>query len=188
VKTVIPAGTTNAPAIKVIPTFKHDGDMKLENELSALRAVAQESGQRTILLLGPRAFRAQCSLSKKISKPRYYFQRRSTLLKAWKRITTSCCKHLKGQIGFPSEIVDDPLLTMVSPKPSHSNMQKSGVLKRNKMTRARKLLTIMGSAAKPSVFVEELLEDAEYGLLPQHRVGEVQTCGECQASPANPEA
>jgi DNA helicase-4 len=42
-KTVIPAGTTNAPAIKVIPTFKHDGDMKLENELSALQPVAQET-------------------------------------------------------------------------------------------------------------------------------------------------
>jgi DNA helicase-4 len=49
------------------------------------------------------------------------------------------------------------------------------------MTRARKTLTIMGSAAKPSVFVEELLEDAEYGLLPTNiESAKVQTCGECQ--------
>jgi hypothetical protein len=35
------------------------------------------------------------------------------------------------------------------------------------------------------VFVEELLEDAEYGLLPQHRV-ESSDLRRCQASPANP--
>ncbi|WP_370642118.1 3'-5' exonuclease [Yoonia sp. I 8.24] len=49
------------------------------------------------------------------------------------------------------------------------------------MTRARKTLTIMGSAAKPSVFVEELMEDAEYGLLTTDiETAKVQTCGECQ--------
>jgi DNA helicase-4 len=183
-KTVIPAGTTNAPAIKVIPTFKHDGDMKLENELSALQTVAQESGQRTsILLLG----------RYRHSEPNdfHHFRRKYLNLDiTFKTIHSSkgleadhviLLQAFKGQIGFPSEIVDDPLLTMVSPEAEPFEHAEERRVMYVAMTRARKTLTIMGSAAKPSVFVEELLEDAEYGLLPTNiESAKVQTCGECQ--------
>ncbi|WP_171211874.1 hypothetical protein [Ruegeria sp. HKCCA5426] len=39
----------------------------------------------------------------------------------------------------------------------------------------------MGSAARQSAFVEELLDDEEYGVEKEHEAfAEPQTCGDCQ--------
>lgn len=183
-KTVIPAGTTETPAIKVIPTFKHDGDQKLENELLTLQTVAQESGQRaSVLLLG----RYRHSEPDDFRKFRRTYKDLDITFKTIHSSKGLEADHVillqafKGQIGFPSEIVDDPLLTMVSPEAEPFEHAEERRVMYVAMTRARKTLTIMGSAAKPSVFVEELVEDAEYGLLPTAmESAKVQTCGECQ--------
>lgn len=183
-KTVIPAATTETPAIKVIPTFKHDSDQKLENELLTLQTVAQKSGHRaSVLLLGRyrhsepedlRQFRRTCKnlgiTFKTIHSSKGLEADHVILLEAF-----------KGQIGFPSEIVDDSLLTMVSPEAEPFEHAEERRVMYVAMTRARKTLTIMGSAAKPSVFVEELMEDTDYGLLMTDiETAKVQTCGECQ--------
>jgi len=183
-KTVIPAGTTEIPAIKVISTFKHDDDQKLENELLKLQTAAKESRQTaSVLLLG----RYRHSEPDNFRKFRRTYENLDITFKTIHSSKGLEADHVillqafKGQIGFPSEIVDDPLLTMVSPEAEPFEHAEERRVMYVAMTRARKTLTIMGSAAKPSVFVEELLEDTEYGLLTTDiETAKVQTCGECQ--------
>jgi DNA helicase-4 len=84
----------------------------------------------------------------------------------------------RGRTGFPSEIVDDPLLSLVSPEAEPFENAEERRVMYVALTRARKTVTLMTSASKQSGFVTELLEDPEYGV----NGGEQQqnhTCGEC---------
>lgn len=70
-----------------------------------------------------------------------------------------------GRMGFPSEIVDDPLLDMVLPKPEKFDNAEERRLFYVALTRARKSVTILASREKPSVFVRELIKNKEYGVV-----------------------
>ncbi|MEF2553857.1 topoisomerase DNA-binding C4 zinc finger domain-containing protein [Aurantimonas sp. A2-1-M11] len=85
-----------------------------------------------------------------------------------------------GRTGFPSEIVDDPLLSLVSPEEEvYQNAEERRVMY-VAMTRARHTLTILASNARPSSFVTELKKDPAYGIAAQPGVElEEHGCGEC---------
>jgi DNA helicase IV len=85
-----------------------------------------------------------------------------------------------GRTGFPSEIVDDPLLSLVSPEEeAYQNAEERRVMY-VAMTRARQTLTILASHARPSSFVTELKKDPAYGIATQLGVEpEEHDCGKC---------
>jgi DNA helicase-4 len=62
-KAVIPAGTTEVPALKVVSTFRHDADEKLKQVLRALHECAASEGKRaSVLLLGRYRYLAPSNL------------------------------------------------------------------------------------------------------------------------------
>ena len=69
-----------------------------------------------------------------------------------------------GKTGFPSEIVNDPLLNLVSPEAEpYENAEEQRVMY-VAMTRARYTLTILASNSRPSSFVTELKKEPGYGV------------------------
>lgn len=85
-----------------------------------------------------------------------------------------------GRIGFPSEITDDPLLSLVSPEAEPFKNAEERPVMYLAMTRARSSLTILASAARPSSFVRELPDDPDYGLAPiLDATATPGICGEC---------
>ncbi len=67
-----------------------------------------------------------------------------------------------GQMGCPSAITDGVLLQLVMPKPKKFPEAEERRLFYVAMTRARHSFTAIGSEARPSVFLEELIKETEY--------------------------
>ena len=65
-------------------------------------------------------------------------------------------KMKSGEEGFPVEIVDDPLLSMVLPKPERYSHAEERRLFYVALTRAKETVTLLVDREKPSVFVEQL--------------------------------
>lgn len=86
-----------------------------------------------------------------------------------------------AHMGFPSMIVDDPLLALVSPEAEpFANVEEHRVMY-VAMTRARRTLTILASEASPSAFVTELLKDPAYDEgSPRETRERTHTCGQCE--------
>ncbi|MGO8090500.1 3'-5' exonuclease [Rhizobium leguminosarum] len=85
-----------------------------------------------------------------------------------------------GQTGFPSEIVDDVLLALVSPEAELFENAEERRLMYVAMTRARHTLTVMASNARPSAFVTELKTDPAYAITTEKTEAEAaHVCGEC---------
>jgi DNA helicase IV len=182
-KTVIPAGIAEVPALRVVSTFRHDADEKLNQVLRSLHEAAASDGKRTsVLVVGRYRYLAPTGLPQ--------LRREFPALDiAFKTIHSSKgleADHVimlslyRGRTGFPSEIVDDPLLSMVSPDAELFENAEERRVMYVALTRARHTVTLMGSASKQSAFVTELLDDPDYGV-----VGSVEdkqanhTCGEC---------
>lgn len=183
-KNVIPAASTEEPAIHVASTFKHDSDKKLAAVISSLQKKAHDNGhQSSVLLLGRYRHSAPGNLRTLRSKS-------PNLDLAFKTIHSSkgleadhvvLLQAFSGKTGFPSEIVDDPLLTMVSPEAEPFVHAEERRVMYVAMTRARKSLTIMGSAARQSAFVSELRDDPDYGVAAEEMTAaKSHTCGDCQ--------
>jgi len=83
-------------------------------------------------------------------------------------------------MGFPSMIVDDPLLSLVSPEVEpYPNAEERRVMY-VAVTRARRTVTILVSEARPSVFVEELMKEPKFGLVvPLEAQKHTHTCPGC---------
>ena len=85
-----------------------------------------------------------------------------------------------GRMGFPSEIVDDPLLDMVLPEPEDFDHAEERRLFYVALTRARRSVTVLADRENPSVFVDELIEDDEYGVAELGESGIAEhRCGAC---------
>jgi len=182
-KVVIPAGTTEIPALKVVSTLRGNADEKLRLVLGALHDIAATEGKKTsVLLLGRNRYNEPSNLGQ---------LRRSfpSLDIAFKTIHSSKGQEadhvilvnlFRGRTGFPSEIVDDPLLSLVSPEAEPFENAEERRVMYVALTRARHTVTLMSAASKQSAFVTELLDDPEYGV-----VGDIEqeqanhTCGEC---------
>ena len=181
-KKIVPAGTATEPAIRVVTVPKGEDEAKLSEVLNALSpAMAAGATPTTVLLLGRYRFLEPDMPSLRRRHPR--------LIITFKTIHASKgleADHVillnadSGRMGFPSEIVDDPLLSMVSPEEEpYQNAEERRVMY-VAMTRARHSLTIIASNARPSSFVTELRKDPAYGIVAAQGVEqEAHDCGEC---------
>mgnify|MGYP000114163693 CR=1 FL=1 len=181
-KKIVPAGTATEPAIRVVTVSKGEDEEKLNEVLGALSAsVAAEAKPATVLLLGRYRF---------VEPDLRGLRRRFPTLKISFR-TIHASKGLEadhvillnadsGRTGFPSEIVDDPLLSLVSPEEEGFENAEERRVMYVAMTRARHTLTILASNARPSAFVTELRKDPAYGISTASGAEtEGRVCGEC---------
>ncbi len=165
-KQIVPAGTATEPAIKIVMTPKDEGEKKLSEVLAAMSAKLDEAEKAaSVLLLGRYRF-----LEPDIQDLRRRFPRLRISFKTIHASKGLEADHVvllnvdSGRTGFPSEIVDDPLLGLVSPdEEAFQNAEERRVMY-VAMTRARHTLTIFASNARPSSFVTEIVKDPEYGL------------------------
>lgn len=181
-KQVIPAGTADAPAIKVAYYNLGQEDAALKTALGDIQTNTNHAGKTSVLLLG-----------------RYHFVRPENLAElpstfpnlSVRFMTVHASKGLEadhvvilraasGRMGIPTEIVDDPLLDMVLPEPEKFDHAEERRLFYVALTRARKSVTVLSDREKPSVFVRELVEDEEYGVV---QLGKLEVaehrCGAC---------
>jgi DNA helicase-4 len=181
-KQIVPAGTATEPAIRIVMTAKNESEKKLSDVLTLLSAKSDPAGKTASVLL--------------LARYRYLEPDLHDLRRRFPRLTFSFktihgskgleADHVvllnadSGRVGFPSEIVDDPLLGLVSPdEETFQNAEERRVMY-VAMTRARHTLTILASNARPSAFVTELVKDPAYGIVqPPGPDQEVHECGEC---------
>lgn len=182
-KIVIPAGTTDDPALKVVSTYRHDADEKLKQVLRSLHQGAASEGKPTsVLLLGRYRYLAPSNLTKlRREFPSLNISFRTIhSSKGLEADHVILLNLYRGRTGFPSEIVDDPLLSLVSPDAEPFENAEERRVMYVALTRARHTVTLMGSASKQSAFVAELLDDPEYGVVGNAASDQVNhTCGEC---------
>ena len=181
-KTVIPAGNAKTPALRVVSTFRHDAEQRLTEVLRSLPVDSDQSKKTTVLLLGRYRHLAPNALP----RLRREF---SHLNIAFKTIHSSKgleAEHVvvlglfRGRTGFPSEIVDDSLLNLVSPDAELFENAEERRVMYVALTRARLTVTLMGFASRQSAFVTELLNDPEYGFDSKTEAEQKNhTCGEC---------
>ncbi|MFH5774523.1 3'-5' exonuclease [Paracoccus sp. NGMCC 1.201697] len=165
-KRIVPAGTATEPAIRIVTVSKGEDEQRLFSVLAAMASTVEGRSQpASVLLLGRYRF----------SEPdmrglKHHFLQ---LLISFKTIHASKgleADHVillsadSGSTGFPSEIVDDRLLTLVSPEEEVFQNAEERRVMYVAMTRARQTLTILASNARPSSFVTELREDPAYGI------------------------
>jgi len=179
-KKVITASKANEPAIKVrhYERFQHDAALK-----ETLDELAQaKTEQISVLLLGRYHFLKPKNLAA-LTKNYPSFSIRFMTVHASKGLEADHVIILRAEsdtMGFPSEIVDDPLLDLVLPQPEKFEHAEERRLFYVALTRARHSVTILADRVKPSVFVRELIEDSAYDIaqlgtsgIAEHR------CGKC---------
>lgn len=181
-KTVVPAGETDQPAIRIAWTRRETGAQVMDETLSAiLNEPMRHDRKPTVLLLGRYRF---------IEPDLRDLRRRHPGLEInFKTIHASKgleADHViilgadNARMGFPSMIVDDPLLGLVSPEAEpFANAEERRVMY-VAMTRARSTVTIMASEARPSTFVTELLNNPAYDVAsPREAQERTHTCQQC---------
>lgn len=180
-KQIVPAGKATEPAIRIVMTPKNEEEKKLGEVLAGISARIDPANTATVLLLGRYRFLQpdMRDLRRRFPRLRINFKtiHASKGLEADHVILLNADS---GRMGFPSEIVDDPLLALVSPEEELFENAEERRVMYVAMTRARYSLTIMASNSRPSSFVTELAKDPEYGIAagagseqPAHE------CGEC---------
>ena len=181
-KTVIPAGIAEAPTLRVVPTFLHDAETKLGDTLRSIQERTEADGRTSVLLLG----RYRHLVPDNLSRLRREYPNLDISFKTIHASKGLEADHVvvlglfRGRTGFPSEIVDDPLLALVSPETEPFENAEERRVMYVALTRARHTVTLMTSASKPSAFVTEMLDDPSYGI--ESPVGSSQQahiCGEC---------
>ena len=179
-KTVVPAGTAHEPAIAV--TYYASG-----REGAALKQAIEQiahnaTGKTNVLLLGryhhlrPKNLKELSSHFPKLSI-RFMTVHASKGLEADHVIILHA---VMDRMGFPSEIVDDPLLDLVLPEPENFGHAEERRLFYVALTRAKKSVTLLADREKPSTFVRELVEDPEYETIQLGEAGiAAHRCGAC---------
>ncbi len=181
-KQIVPAGIATEPAIRIVTVSKGEHEGKLSEVLAAMStAVALEAKFATVLLLGRYRF-----VEPDLQDLRRRFPRLKISFKTIHASKGLEADHVillnadSGRTGFPSEIVDDPLLFLVSPEEEAFQNAEERRVMYVAMTRARYTLTILASNARPSSFVTELKNDPAYDIAaPPGLELEEHGCGEC---------
>lgn len=181
-KKIVPAGTATEPAIRVVSVSKSEDEGKLNEVLATLSAAAAlEAKPATVLLLGRYRFNEPDMPGLRRRFPRLKIDFKT--IHASKGLEADHVVLLNadsGRMGFPSEIVDDPLLSLVSPEEEPFQNAEERRVMYVAMTRARHTLTILASNARPSSFVTELRKDPAYGISTAPGAEpEAHVCGEC---------
>ncbi|WP_306257422.1 UvrD-helicase domain-containing protein [Pararhizobium sp. IMCC21322] len=181
-KTVVPAGETDQPAIQIAWTRRDSAESTLDQTLASLAGRGSVGDQKpSVLLLGRYRFNEP-----DLKRLR---QRHPAISIGFKTIHASKgleADHViilgvdNARMGFPSMIVDDPLLSLVSPEAEpFANAEERRVMY-VAMTRARQTVTILASEARPSAFVTELMDDPDYDLAsPREAAERTHACLQC---------
>jgi DNA helicase-4 len=181
-KQIIPAATATEPAIRIVMTPAGETEQKLSEVLAAVVAWQDREAKTTdVLLLGRYRFLEPNMLNLRHRFPQLRISFKT--IHASKGLEADHVVLLnvdRGRAGFPSEIVDDPLLALVSPEgETFQNAEERRVMY-VAMTRARHTLTILASNARPSSFVTELTKDPAYEVSAVFGAElDAQECGEC---------
>jgi DNA helicase IV len=168
-KTTIPAGKAESPALRVVWTKKANQEIELLEtlaNLTELRAKDSGTGKVTSVLLLARYRHERpdmAAIGRKFPNLSLSFKtiHGSKGLEADHVVILGCNN---GKYGFPSEITDDPILSLVSPEVEPFQHAEERRIMYVAMTRARSTFTLLASEAEPSCFVRELVSDTEYGL------------------------
>jgi len=165
-KTVIPAGKAQSPALRVVSTFARNADARIRDVLGAIPAKEGTKGKTSVLFLG----RYRHLVPDRLSRMRREFPHLDISFKTIHASKGLEADHVivlglfRGRTGFPSEIVDDPLLWLVLPEAEPFENAEERRVMYVALTRARHTVTMMSSASKRSAFVAEMLDDPAYGL------------------------
>lgn len=181
-KTVIPAGEADEPSIRIAWTRRDTGEAVLNDTVAALAATEGKGGAApSILILGRYRFLRPnlARLQRQNPKATINFK----TIHASKGLEADHVIILgadNAKMGFPSMIADDPLLSLVSPEAEpFANAEERRVMY-VAVTRARRTVTILASEARPSVFVEELMKEPEFGVaVPLEAQKHTHTCPSC---------
>ena len=181
-KQIVPAGTATEPAIRIAMTARDEGQSKLSEILTAFSAKSNDAEKPvSVLLLGRYRFVEPDMGTLKRQFPRLRLSFKT--IHASKGLEADHVVLLNadsGRTGFPAEIVDDPLLTLVSPEEELFENAEERRVMYVAMTRARHTLTLLASNARPSSFVTELQKDPVYGVVAAPGASqETHECGEC---------
>lgn len=163
-KKVSPAGYVNAPAIKIVYYSGKQTAEALRIALEQIGRVDPGTERTSVLLLGRYHFvrpRNLADLQRAYPEldMRFMTVHGSKGLEADHVIVLQLTS---GQLGFPSEIVDDPILEMVLPEAETFDHAEERRLFYVALTRARASVTLLASRERSSVFVEELETHEEY--------------------------
>ena len=181
-KTVIPAGETDQPSIRIAWTRRGTGETALNDAVAALAATEGKGGGKpSILILGRYRFLRPDVVRLQRQNPGAIITFKT--IHASKGLEADHVIILgvdNARMGFPSMIVDDPLLSLVSPEAEpYPNAEERRVMY-VAVTRARRTVTILASEARPSVFVEELMNEPEFGVVvPLEAQKHTNTCPDC---------
>ena len=167
-KTVIPAGTTAEPAIWIAYAASSQTLAALKKALQGIRVMAERGGSAmSVLLLGRyRHVRPKNLATLEKEHPGLALDFKT--IHASKGLEADHVVILgaeSGRLGIPSEIVADPILDLVLPEPERFDHAEERRVFYVALTRARKTVTILAPPDKPSQFVRELTENAEYGVV-----------------------
>ena len=147
-------------------TGKSEDALKLGEVLAEISGKTEIPNTASVLLLGRYRFLepAMADLKRRFPRLRISFKtiHASKGLEADHVILLNADS---GRMGFPSEIVDDPLLALVSPEEELFENAEERRVMYVAMTRARHTLTILASKSRPSAFVTELGEDSSYDIV-----------------------
>jgi DNA helicase-4 len=180
-KQVIPAGQVDLPAIKVIYYTRRREEEGLRSALTSIQA--PPSGRKaSVLLLGRYHFVKPDNLAS-IAADYPWLSVRFMTVHASKGLEADHAIILQassGRLGFPSEIVDDPLIDLVLPEPEKFDHAEERRLFYVALTRARKSVVVVADRDKPSAFAREFIDGPDFGAL---EIGETATpkhrCGSC---------
>lgn len=169
-KTVIPAGTAAAPAIRVAYSDRGQGDAALNRVLDGIRGLggrADDGPIASVLLLGRyRHVRPKELPTLRKSHPEISIKFKTVHVSKGREADHVVILGAEtGRLGFPSEIVDDPILDLVLPQPEKFHHAEERRVFYVALTRARRTVTILAARDRPSPFVRELVCNAEYGVV-----------------------
>ncbi len=181
-KKVIPAGETDQPAIMISWSRRETGQKVMDDALQALLAAPKRNDRKpTVLLLGRYRFIEPDMRDLRRKHPDLTINFKT--IHASKGLEADHVIILGAdntRMGFPSMIVDDPLLGLVSPEAEpFANAEERRVMY-VAITRARSTVTIIASEARPSSFVTELLKDPAYDVAsPREALNRTHECQKC---------
>lgn len=180
-KQVVPAGKAESASIKMAYYTKGDEEDVLNSALLEIQASASGDNP-SVLLLGRYHFVRPENLSVLAAQYPSLSVRFMTVhgSKGLEADHIIILRAASGRMGFPSEIVEDPLLDLVLPKPEQFDHAEERRLFYVALTRAKNTVTILVDKQKPSSFARELAETPEYGVVQLGDPGIIKhRCGEC---------
>ena len=166
-KTVIPSGAAKTPALRVVSIFHRDTEQKLEQVIHSLASVSDRQKKTSVLLLGRYRHLSPSALPR-LQREHSHLDIEFKTIHASKGLEADHVIVLnlsRGRTGFPSEVVDDPLLSLVSPEAEPFENAEERRVMYVALTRARHTVTLIASALMQSAFIKELVEDPEYGVV-----------------------